>query len=77
MTAAVTSLVKQAMELSNDSRTELVEAILAESRPSAEFLSGQMKTVRERMQAVREGRSTLVSAEDAHRHVREALSQAK
>lgn len=75
MTATVANLVKQAMSLPNDSRTELVEAILAEAKPSQEFLADQMKVVRQRMDNVREGRSELIPAEEAHRRVREALSQ--
>lgn len=73
MTAIVTSLVEQAMSLPSESRTELVEAILAEAKPSNEFLSAQMKIVRQRMDNIRHGRSELVSAEEAHRRVRAAL----
>lgn len=77
MTAAVTTLVKQAMSLPSEDRTELIEAILAESRPAPEFLDEQMKVVRERMDNVREGRSHLVPADEAHRQVREALSRVR
>ncbi|OAI57992.1 hypothetical protein AYO49_06185 [Verrucomicrobiaceae bacterium SCGC AG-212-N21] len=77
MTAAVTSLVEQAMKLPSESRTELVEAILAESKPSPEFLAEQMKLVRQRMDDVREGLSSLVPAEEAHRRVRDALLQGR
>ncbi len=77
MTATVTSLVEQAMSLTSESRTELVEAILAEAKPSDAFLSDQMKIVRQRMNNVRDGRSELVPAEEAHRRVREALTQGR
>jgi len=77
MTATMTNLLEQAMSLPNDSRTELVEAILEKSKPSAEFLAEQMSNVRQRMEDVRAGRSALVPAMDAHHLVREALSQAQ
>ena len=41
--------------------------------PVAAFVAEQMKTVRRRMEDVREGRSRLIPAEDAHRQVRESL----
>jgi hypothetical protein len=75
MSATVADLVKQAMSLPNDSQTELVEAILANAKPSREFIDEQMKTVRQRMNNVREERSELIAADEAHRRVREALAQ--
>lgn len=75
MTAIVTSLMEQVMNLPSESRTELVEAILSEAKPSEEFLFEQMKVVRLRMNNVHDGRSELVPAEEAHRRVRAVLEQ--
>lgn len=74
MTGAVAHLVEEALLLSNESRLELVEALLECSVPSKEFVTQHMQTVVERMDAVREGRSELVSEEEAHRRVRQALA---
>ena len=74
MTAAVAHLVEEALRLPSESRTELVEAILEKAAPSQEFLDEQMRQVRRRMEEVREGRSPLVPADEAHRKVREALA---
>ncbi len=76
-TTTVTSLVERTMSLPSESRTDLVEAVLAGAKPSSEFLAEQVKVVRQRMDNVREGRSELVSAEDAHCRVREALTQVR
>ena len=75
MIAAVEHLVDQALLLSSESRTELVEAILERSTPSKEFIEDHMSNVLRRMEDVREGRSQLVSAEEAHRSVRESLAR--
>ena len=74
MTGAVAHLVEEALLLSNESRIELVEALLERSAPSKEFVTQQMQTILERMDAVREGRSELVPEEEAHRRVRQALT---
>lgn len=54
------------MLLPSDSRTELVEAILEQSAPSDDFISGQMKVITERMEKVRAGASPLIPADEAH-----------
>ena len=74
MTASVAHLVEEALRLPSESRTELVEATLEKSAPSKEFLEEQMSRVRQRREAVREGRSHLIPAEEAHRRVLEALA---
>lgn len=76
MAPSVKQLVEQALLLPAESRTELVEAILESSEPSGDFIAGQMETVLARMNNVSEGRSDLISADEAHRKVREALAAA-
>jgi putative addiction module component (TIGR02574 family) len=74
MTATVAHLVEQALLLPSDSRTELVEAILESAAPSSEFIDEHMSNVLRRMEDVRERRSQLIPAEEAHQRVREALA---
>ncbi len=74
MTASVAQLVEEALRLPDEARAELVEAILERSRPSPEFMSEWMETVKERMADVEGGRSPLIPAEEAHRQVRDALA---
>ncbi len=74
MTATVERLVQEALLLSSESRTELVEAILESTAPSSGFIQQQMAVVHERMESVRDGRSELIRDEEAHRHVRAFLS---
>jgi hypothetical protein len=76
MALSVKQLVEQALLLPTESRTELVESILESSVPSNAFIAKQMETVVARMDSVREGRSILISADEAHRRVREALTAA-
>ena len=75
MTARVEHLIEEALLLPTDSRTELVEAILESSAPASEFIAHHMDLVLRRMDDVREGRSQLVPAEEAHRRVRQALAE--
>jgi len=75
-TAAVEHLVEEALHLSREARLELVEALLELSAPAQDFIEEQMKTVVSRMEDVQEGRSVLISADEAHRRVREALASA-
>lgn len=76
MAPSVKELVEQALLLPAESRTELVEAILEGSEPSGDFIAGQMETILARMKNVSEGRSSLISDDEAHRKVREALAAA-
>ena len=74
MAPSVKQLVEQALLLPAESRTELVEAILEGCEPSGDFIAENMDTVLARMKNVSEGRSGLISADEAHRKVREALA---
>ncbi len=73
MSAAVADLLTAAMNLPEESRTDLVEAILERSIPSDEFIAEQMATISLRMERVRQGLSTPVPAADAHTAVLAAL----
>ncbi len=77
MTSTVERLVQEALLLPSESRTELVEAILESNSPSPEFIEEQMTVVLQRIENVRAGRSVLVPDAEAHRRVRESLSEAR
>lgn len=61
------------MLLPSDFRTELVEAILEQSSPSADFVAQQLETVSRRRQQVKEGASRLIPADEAHDRVLSSL----
>ena len=69
MSTAVAHLLSEVMLLPADSRTDLVEAILEQASPSAEFLASQMQIVTRRMDSVRRGTSHVVPVEEAHASV--------
>lgn len=73
MSAAVAQLLEEALRLPTESQTELVEAILERFEPSRDFLDEQLAKITRRMENVRTGRSTLVSATEAHERVLSAL----
>jgi len=73
MSAAVDHLLKEALLLPAAFQTELIEALIAHSEPSQDFLDHQLGILTRRMQSVRDGTSTLISAEDAHTRVLETL----
>jgi hypothetical protein len=73
MSASVADLLTAAMSLPDESRTELVEAILERSAPSDAFITDQMATISQRMERVRQGLSTPVPAAEAHHAVLAAL----
>ncbi|MFT4175509.1 MAG: addiction module protein [Luteolibacter sp.] len=76
MTPAVERLMKEALLLPGEVRTELVEALLEKSAPSSEWLADQIEIVTRRMENVQNGQSSLIGEGDAHRLVREALQSA-
>ncbi|MES2468441.1 MAG: addiction module protein [Verrucomicrobiota bacterium] len=73
MSATVAHLLSQALRLTADSRTELVEAILEQTHPSREFIARQMDLVESRREEVKAGTSTLIPAGEAHAIVLESL----
>ena len=77
MSLSVSHLLSEALQLSADSRTELVEAILEQSRPSAKFVDNQLALVRTRREDVLHGKSTLIPAVEAHALVRNSFHAAE
>ena len=73
MSATVAHLLSQALRLTADSRTELVEAILEQAHPSPEFIARQMDLVESRREEVKAGTSALIPAGEAHAIVLESL----
>lgn len=73
MPTTVEHLFQQALSLSNDKQTELVEALLEQTNPSISFLSEQLADIGKRRENVRLGQSHLTPAADAHQQVRESL----
>ena len=73
MSAAVAHLLEEALLLPAESQTELVEAILERTEPSQDFLDAQLAIVTRRMQNVREGRSGVIAADEAHDRVLASL----
>lgn len=73
MTAEVAELLEKAMQLPQEAREELAEAILEQSEPDGEYMAEWLAVVEQRIENVRTGKSKLTSAEDAHRSVRQML----
>ena len=74
MTASVSNLLQEALQLSADMRIDLAEQLMASTAPTADAISEQMRIVRTRMSNVENGLSRLVEAKDAHQMVRVALA---
>jgi exonuclease VII small subunit len=73
MTAQVAELFEKAMQLPQEAREELAEAILDQSEPNEAYMAELLKVVEQRMENVRTGKSKLTPADEAHRSVREML----
>ncbi len=73
MTAEVAELLERALQLPQEAREELADAILEHSEPDEEYMAELLKVVEQRMENVRTGKSKLIPAEEAHRSVREML----
>lgn len=74
MSANVSFLLQEAMQLSADMRIDLAEQLMESAAPTAEAISEQMQVIRTRMSNVEKGLSRLVVADTAHQMVREALA---
>jgi putative addiction module component (TIGR02574 family) len=74
MTEALSSLFSSAMQLSDDSRLELVELLIPtiQSEPSLE--AEQLIEVGRRIDEVRSGRVQTVSGEDVFRQIEQSLA---
>lgn len=73
MTATVSNIFAEAMLLSDDSRLDLAERLIASTHTPAELLAEQIEVASERMRAFDEGRSPEIPGEQAHTFARKAL----
>lgn len=75
MTAAVKHLVEEAMQLAPKEREELVEALLSQQELEAGWTQAWTEEIGRRAEEVLSGKCECVSAEEAHRRVRQSLSE--
>ena len=75
MTAAVKHLVEEALRLAPEEREELIGTLLSHSEPDQEWTDAWVAECERRMEDVRSGKSKLIPAEEAHRRIRQALSE--
>jgi putative addiction module component (TIGR02574 family) len=75
MTAAVKHLVEEALRLAPEEREELVETLLSHSEPDEEWSKEWGEEIERRAEEVLSGKGECVSAEEAHRWVRQSLSE--
>jgi len=74
MNAAVKHLVEEALRLTPEDREELVGTLLSRSEPDLEWTEAWVAECNRRMEDVRSGKSKLIPEEEAHRRIRQALS---
>jgi len=74
MNAAVKHLVEEALRLAPEDREELVGTLLSRSEPDLEWTDAWVVECDRRMEDVRSGKSKLIPEEEAHRRIRQALS---
>ena len=74
MNAAVKHLVEEAQRLTPEDREELVGTLLSRSEPDLEWTDALVVECDRRMEDVRSGKSKLIPEEEAHRRIRQALS---
>jgi hypothetical protein len=75
MAITVSNLLEEALLLSDDSRLDLAERLIASTHTPAELLSEQVRIAATRMRALAAGLSVEVSGAEAHETVRQALRQ--
>ncbi len=75
MTAAVKHLVEEALRLAPEEREELVETLLSHSEPDEEWSKEWGEEIGRRAEEVLSGKCECISAEEAHRRVRQSLSE--
>ncbi len=73
MAPTVTTLLRDASQLSDEARIELAERLIEGVQTFPALMAEHMSAVRERMQNVSEGRSEIIPADRAHQVVRDAL----
>lgn len=74
MNAAVKHLVEEALRLAPEDREELVDSIIEQIEPHQEWTDEWVAECNRRMEDVRSGKSKLIPEEEAHRRIRQALS---
>ncbi len=74
MNPAVKHLVEEALRLAPEDREELVESIIEQSGPDQEWTDAWVAECNRRMEDVGSGKSKLIPEEEAHRLIRQALS---
>ena len=75
MTLTVANLLEEAMLLSDDSRLELAERLVASAHTPADLLREQVQIASARMQALDAGQSVEVPGAEAHERVKQALRE--
>ena len=75
MTAAVKQLVEEALRLAPEEREELVETLLSHSEPTEGWTKAWTEEIGRRAEELLSGKGECVSAEEAHRRVRQSLSE--
>ena len=75
MTAAVKHLVEEPFRLAPEEREELVGANLNQSKTDGQWLAVWTEEIEKRAKEVLAGKCDCVSADDAHRQVRQAISK--
>ena len=73
MADSMAHLLEEVLALPTESRLELAEHIWDNTPPHPDLIQEQLKEVERRMASVKEGRSQLIAADEAHRQVREAF----
>lgn len=75
MPITVSNIFEEALLLSDDSRLDLAERLIASTHTPAELLAEQAQVASARMQALDAGQSVEIPGTEAHEHVRRALRQ--
>jgi site-specific recombinase len=75
MTAAVKHLVEEALRLAPEEREELVETLLSHSETDEQWAQAWSDEIHKRAEEVLSGKAEYVSAEEAHRQLRQSLSE--
>lgn len=75
MTITVSNIFEEAMMLSDDSRLDLAERLIASTQMPDGLLAEQIQVASDRMRALDEGRSLEIPSADAHAMVRKAVRE--
>ncbi len=73
MTITVANILEEALLLSDDSRLDLAERLIASTGTPAELLGEQARLAAERMRALDGGQSVEIPGADAHELARQTL----